>query len=292
LREFLEGLRADVPFYGGAGFVGKYFYNALNALWGHITPALTNPAYKDYEVYFTGHSLGGALTSMAAMRAVMEGYRTSERIFLYTFGEPRQGNRMYAFRHDELVPNSYRVVNQIDIVPHLPPCAPDMLSPERGQTVLDKPCLASPPEHAFYHHGLEVWYENGLDMSKLPSPTSTTEIQQPQPQYKICTGKPRNEDFKCSDSRHFAPGNIQTINDHIKYFDHYLVPMAKFDCVSLLLNMLEPGAPLMPAGGAGGVGTAARDGGMLAKLADKAKLWTMEAEAGGPLVPRPAGGAI
>jgi hypothetical protein len=49
--------------------------------------------------------LGGALASLAAMRAVVDGLTTNDRVTMYTFGQPRVGCSVFAFKHDELVPN-------------------------------------------------------------------------------------------------------------------------------------------------------------------------------------------
>lgn len=38
----------------------------------------------------------------------------------YTYGEPRIGNKKYAIQINKVVP-IYRVVNQLDPIPHLPP---------------------------------------------------------------------------------------------------------------------------------------------------------------------------
>lgn len=64
------------------------------------------------KVSFTGHSLGGALASLAAIRTVLDGVRNSNQIKLITFGQPRTGDTTYAFNHDRLVPYSYRLVNE------------------------------------------------------------------------------------------------------------------------------------------------------------------------------------
>jgi predicted lipase len=65
---------------------------------------------KGYKVTFTGHSLGAALASLASMRAAVEGLVTDpDRLTLYTFGQPRVGCSVFAFKHDELVPNRYRL---------------------------------------------------------------------------------------------------------------------------------------------------------------------------------------
>lgn len=38
-----------------------------------------------------------------------------------TFGQPRVGNAAFASYYSQLVPNTIRVTNDHDIVPHLPP---------------------------------------------------------------------------------------------------------------------------------------------------------------------------
>jgi predicted lipase len=55
-------------------------------------------------VTFTGHSLGGALASLSALRTALEKLRPSNMIKLYTFGQPRVGNVDLAMKHNELVP--------------------------------------------------------------------------------------------------------------------------------------------------------------------------------------------
>lgn len=51
----------------------------------------------------TGHSLGGAMASIAAATAVKKGYFTSANVLLYDFGQPRTGDNNYAAAHDTLV---------------------------------------------------------------------------------------------------------------------------------------------------------------------------------------------
>ncbi|KAK4530730.1 hypothetical protein CCYA_CCYA05G1587 [Cyanidiococcus yangmingshanensis] len=82
------------------------------------------------ELFFTGHSLGAALATLAALditRVLEErGIRTSQgtgkgvRIRMYNFGSPRVGNAVFARTFNELVPDAYRVVNDADVVARLP----------------------------------------------------------------------------------------------------------------------------------------------------------------------------
>lgn len=62
---------------------------------------------KDYRLTFTGHSLGGALASLAALRVVLENLKASKQIKLYTFGQPRVGCSRFAAKHDELISHRY-----------------------------------------------------------------------------------------------------------------------------------------------------------------------------------------
>jgi hypothetical protein len=61
-------------------------------------------------VWFTGHSLGGALATLAAGR-----YERAPEV--YTFGAPRVGDGEYVESLDTPV---YRIVNGRDVVPKLP----------------------------------------------------------------------------------------------------------------------------------------------------------------------------
>uniref|UniRef100_A0A7E4W2G6 Lipase_3 domain-containing protein n=1 Tax=Panagrellus redivivus TaxID=6233 RepID=A0A7E4W2G6_PANRE len=120
LTEGWHSLKPNIDFYG-VGKANTYFFKALNVMWASVEQALND--HSDYQVTFTGHSLGGALASLAALKTVVFGHRNGRQIKLVTFGQPRVGNVALAMKHNELVPFSYRVVHSIDIVPHLPGCA-------------------------------------------------------------------------------------------------------------------------------------------------------------------------
>ncbi|MBW4454216.1 MAG: 50S ribosome-binding GTPase [Nostoc indistinguendum CM1-VF10] len=72
---------------------------------------------KPEKICFTGHSLGGALATLAAYRLRNRDFTIS----VYTFGAPRVGDSAFASRYkDSKVPH-FRIENKNDIVPHLPP---------------------------------------------------------------------------------------------------------------------------------------------------------------------------
>lgn len=71
------------------------------------------------NVTVTGHSLGGALATLCAVD-IQYNFSNQVKIELYTFGAPRVGNEGFRESFNRRVPNSYRFVHGMDIVPALP----------------------------------------------------------------------------------------------------------------------------------------------------------------------------
>lgn len=70
-------------------------------------------------LYITGHSLGGALATMAAAALSDNGVAVAG---VYTFGQPRVGDRTFASQLNTHIKGKvFRFVNNNDIVPHVPP---------------------------------------------------------------------------------------------------------------------------------------------------------------------------
>jgi triacylglycerol lipase len=81
----------------------------------------------DTALYFTGHSLGGALATIAAYKALIY-QSTVELTGLYTFGSPRTAQMPLAKKiNHELKGKLHRIVNHLDLVPRLPPYIPKLL---------------------------------------------------------------------------------------------------------------------------------------------------------------------
>nr|CAD2186804.1 unnamed protein product [Meloidogyne enterolobii] len=214
---FLEGWQSLQPGvdFDGIGMVNKYFLRAFNTLWPSVKEALEDPRHAGYKVTFTGHSLGGALASLASARTVKAEIRRSDQVQLYTFGQPRVGNADFAFAHDKLVPTSFRVVHRMDIVPHMPACDKTDNWPGVRPNDDSKPCDRHGKGKA-YHHKTEIWYPYGM---KVGDP------------FYECLGEPKNEDFTCSDSLSFEVSKYKTyISDHRHYFDHKVPRFGKLGC--------------------------------------------------------------
>ncbi len=93
------------------GKVHRGFKEALDEVWEGLLAYLRSKETARRTVWFTGHSLGAALATLAARRY--------DRVRgLYTFGSPRVGNP--DFKKAFLVP-TYRFVNHDDIVTRVPP---------------------------------------------------------------------------------------------------------------------------------------------------------------------------
>jgi len=117
--EQLADIIADLSFFPqltSEGLVHRGFLNALFAggVWEqtqrHIAGIPGNQV-----ILFTGHSLGAALATLARRR-----YRDprSRPLALYTFGSPRVGDGV--FFCPSYPANSYRIVNDEDVIAHVP----------------------------------------------------------------------------------------------------------------------------------------------------------------------------
>ncbi|KAF8079219.1 alpha/beta-hydrolase [Lyophyllum atratum] len=93
--------------------------------------------HPDYTIITTGHSLGGALSSLAGI-SLKQNFPSS-KLRLYTYGQPRTGNAVYAQFVNNAVGlnNIFRATHTTDGVPTIIP---------RGLTFL-----------GYLHHATEYW---------------------------------------------------------------------------------------------------------------------------------------
>jgi triacylglycerol lipase len=77
--------------------------------------------YPTATLVVTGHSLGGALATIAALDLQYNITQHSKQpLSVYTFGAPRVGNAALVESFSQRVPNSYRFVYGRDLVTHIP----------------------------------------------------------------------------------------------------------------------------------------------------------------------------
>jgi len=141
---------------------GTLIHNGFLEAWNSVAPIVldtiesqlkTHPGYKLISV---GHSMGGAVASLAAISLKVK--FPSANIFLYTYGQPRTGNDVYAYWvNEELGSHVYRVVHTMDWVPNvISRIVIPFNSEDRDQEILSDSTL-SLVERRYRHHGIEYW---------------------------------------------------------------------------------------------------------------------------------------
>jgi Lipase (class 3) len=101
------------------------FWSALHGVWEQIEQ---NPVWEAFksptkkQVWITGHSLGGALATVAAYRLVRDEVISADQISgVFTFGQPRVGDGKFVGGYSGTRDRHYRFVNNCDIVTMIPP---------------------------------------------------------------------------------------------------------------------------------------------------------------------------
>ena len=166
------------------GEVQACWKEAFDSLWPRMEKEFRylRSRHPDYDIRLTGHSIGGAIASLASTWIADEESARGNEVALYTFGMPRVGNHEYALRHDELVHNSWRVVNSDDLMPHL------------------QESKVSTRFKGLYHQGVEVCYYKGSTSPYSP--------------YRECHGLKYDNGRSCN----FDPAPPYSLTHHMHYF--------------------------------------------------------------------------
>ena len=116
------------PFLAGAGHTEDGFTAMYESLRTDAQPdsprvvnALAKLAFPNpvTSVTICGHSLGGALATLLALDVAANTVFNNPAV--YSYASPRTGDSLFANTYDQVVKNSYRIANRLDIVPALPP---------------------------------------------------------------------------------------------------------------------------------------------------------------------------
>jgi predicted lipase len=110
-----QNLATDLAVFQSRSNTHSGFQDATDAIQPQIENAIRT---STKPVLFTGHSLGGAMAVIAALRARTESFSP---LALYLFGAPRAGGATFAARYNPVLgERTYRLVHGFDIVSRVP----------------------------------------------------------------------------------------------------------------------------------------------------------------------------
>jgi predicted lipase len=102
------------------GQVHTGFLRLYDDLKGQVRRAV-NRLNPGLPCFVAGHSLGGALATLATADLANNYPNFKDQLRLYTYGAPRVGDRTFAEFVRTTAPNSYRIFNLSDMVSMVPP---------------------------------------------------------------------------------------------------------------------------------------------------------------------------
>jgi triacylglycerol lipase len=104
------------------GSIHRGFYDAFYSIWPKAKEKILKLRTNNQSIWVTGHSLGGALASIAAGAIYLQKELAGGLLGVYTFGQPRVGDFDFAEKYDSgLKNNTYRIVHNNDVVTRVPP---------------------------------------------------------------------------------------------------------------------------------------------------------------------------
>lgn len=109
-----------------AGYAASldHLWNAPGGIAGLLS-RMTQGVAQGRRLLVTGHSKGGALAQLAALRLAATGIPELTPAGVFTFGAPRAGNSIFAATLDHTFSGkAWRFEYRDDLVPHLPPAEP------------------------------------------------------------------------------------------------------------------------------------------------------------------------
>jgi triacylglycerol lipase len=119
-EDWITDLQLDMAKGPLGGRVHAGFQKGLNAVWKDMDQVIREwRKSQTRSLWFTGHSLGAALATLAVARLV----ELDQPVYgLYTFGSPRVGDRKFSRNFNfEYRPRMFRFVNNNDTVTRIPP---------------------------------------------------------------------------------------------------------------------------------------------------------------------------
>jgi len=95
------------------------FYKSTQNIYPNVYSTVNDmlDIYPSYEVIITGHSYGAAVAQLISMELLADNITS----YLYNYGQPRVGNKDYAFFVNAYLEQFWRFTHYKDMIPHVPP---------------------------------------------------------------------------------------------------------------------------------------------------------------------------
>lgn len=122
--EWIANFQARQSNYGQVGGVQGKVHTGFLRLYDQIATQVRNVADRfnsDVPCFIAGHSLGGALATLATADLGQGNRALKKQLQLYSYAAPRVGDLEFARSFSTILPNSFRVINFADLVPMVPP---------------------------------------------------------------------------------------------------------------------------------------------------------------------------
>ncbi|MCK5149092.1 lipase family protein [bacterium] len=116
IKDIKADIKAKTTQYETGGKIHTGFYEAFDQVYADIQKKINDDKYQRLPLFITGHSLGGALATIAAKKLTHRAGIAA----CYTFGSPRVGDKEWVANIKTPI---YRLVNAADCVTMLPPVA-------------------------------------------------------------------------------------------------------------------------------------------------------------------------
>ena len=117
--------KAKKKYFGVLEMYYKIFIKLQNDLFDNLE-AISGINDTDYQVVFTGHSIGGAIATISSFYYIKK-YNFKAENILITFGQPKVGNEIFAKELTENLKQIYRVARPNDIATLFPSMKADYL---------------------------------------------------------------------------------------------------------------------------------------------------------------------
>jgi Lipase (class 3) len=114
------------------GITTEGFYSIYTDLRTEISEALKSFKGQFDHIFVSGHSLGGALATLAIPDLFDWSILAPAKIDVYTFASPRCVDRPFAKKLNDSKVRHWRIANTEDIVPTLPGATANIFSPEKS----------------------------------------------------------------------------------------------------------------------------------------------------------------